>query len=941
MTGKSPNEWSREYYQFVESFTRTDAENEKILGKYYTEHTVAEDMCEVIGGIFKADAASLAVRIIDPFCGDGRLIVQLLSELLKNHALSGRQVAVSVWDIDAGAVRQAEKAVRSFSAESGIPCDIDARIADAFLEYKEVCSNYDICVTNPPWGLLKPQKLFGGKGGKTEMAEYCRVIERYDAYLKEEFSLSQPSPKFGRWGTNLARCGTEAALRLIKRDGICGIVSPASLLGDQVSGRLRNWIFEQFKAARISYYPAGLKLYGSADIASVSAVLCGGRAAQDLAVRIYSARNTWREERIGDAAFDYIKRQQYRIPLQTGIESIPLMMCLERFPATGDYCGRYGLRFTRELDETRVKEKLSSGGKIEFAKGYMVGRYSFESGGLFLNENLAAPASTGSSKIVWRDVSRDSQARRMQATLLPPGYICGNSLGVICGGAEELPYMKMLLAVMNSTIYEYQARSMLVSNHVSAGVVKRIRVPAPGVRPEILELVDRQLQGEDVEDLLELAVARLYGIPAEAYRLVLDALKLTEEEKERLLRGYMEGAGESGADRAIYNHYASPLSELDLRMVRCVPPGGNWKNIPESIPSQRLAQIRESYRAGKGSRSTYYARLRPDMPAYTISTYFNRPGNGCNMHYEQDRTMSQREAARFQSFPDSFEFLGPHGAVNNQIGNAVPPLLAYQIAKGIPFRGQFVDLFCGAGGLALGFIWAGWTPVVGNDIDRYAVETYRRNLGGDVIRGDANSREVQEAVIAKAAAAREAHPELPLFVLGGPPCQGFSTANTRRGASDLRNWLFQSYAGIVEAIRPEGFVFENVRGILNLEKGTFFEMIQNELRKCVCKIRVEQVCAADYGVPQRRERVIILGGGEPLVENFHMEKISSVPKSGKTSPLPSVPGAEGTVGDLPPLYPGEDGSCGGYRFPASNSYQRFMRGELTPEEYLESFYPEK
>ena len=168
----------------------------------------------------------------------------------------------------------------------------------------------------------------------------------------------------------------------------------------------------------------------------------------------------------------------------------------------------------------------------------------------------------------------------------------------------------------------------------------------------------------------------------------------------------------------IFNHYAAKLSDLDMQIVNCVPPGGNWKDIPETIPSQRLAQIRESYKAGKGSRSTYYGRLRPEMPAYTINTYFNRPGNGCNMHYEQNRTLSQREAARLQTFPDSFEFKGSITAVNKQIGNAVPVLLAYQIAEQIPFKGQFVDLFCGAGGLALGFVWSGWKPVIANEIGR-------------------------------------------------------------------------------------------------------------------------------------------------------------------------------------------------------------------------------
>ena len=84
----------------------------------------------------------------------------------------------------------------------------------------------------------------------------------------------------------------------------------------------------------------------------------------------------------------------------------------------------------------------------------------------------------------------------------------------------------------------------------------------------------------------------------------------------------------------IPNHYTPKLSDLDLQMVRAIPPGGNWKNIPVSIPSKRLEQIRESYARGGGSRSTYYGRLRPDAPSYTISTYFNRPGNGCYIHYD-------------------------------------------------------------------------------------------------------------------------------------------------------------------------------------------------------------------------------------------------------------------------------------------------------------------
>lgn len=387
----------------------------------------------------------------------------------------------------------------------------------------------------------------------------------------------------------------------------------------------------------------------------------------------------------------------------------------------------------------------------------------------------------------------------------------------------------------------------------------------------------------------------------------------------------------------IYNHYAATLSELDMQVVKCVPPGGNWKDIPESIPSQRLSQIRESYKAGKGSRSTYYGRLRPDMPSYTINTYFNRPGNGCHMHYQQDRTLSQREAARFQSFPDSFEFLGSIGAINNQIGNAVPPLLAYQIAKNLPFKGQFVDLFCGAGGLALGFIWAGWFPVIGNDIDRYAVETHKKNLHSDVLTGDINDVKIIDEIVKKAFLARNTNPNLPLFVIGGPPCQGFSTANTRRGAGDMRNWLFKAYVKIIRAIQPDGFVFENVKGLLNLEKGSFFEMIKSDLTRCIPQIKVIQVNTANYGIPQRRERIIIVGGKDEWVHKFSIPEISSIRKNGQLLFLPPIIGTEEAIGDLPKLEPGEDGSRYNYTAPASNDYQLFMRGKIDAEKYLSTY----
>ncbi len=935
----NPIELSREYYKFIDAFSQTEYEDEKLLGKFYTDYSVADNMIDIVLENIEWEEYRKGIKVIDPFCGDGRLILSLLTSMKKRNLLNGITIYISIWDIDSNAVNYAKGIISTYCNDNGIIFELEARVSDAFVSYYPYIHSYDICVTNPPWSLIKPQKLFQKSITEEMQEQYRSTLESYDSYMKDAFALSQPSSKFGKWGTNLARCGTELAMRLIQYSGICGIVSPASLFNDQVSGKLRAWIFENYRLINVSYYPAELKLYGCADVSSVTFVAKRGVTDQALDVKMFSDRTTFKQRKLEKAVFEFIKQKGYGLPLKTGIEAIPIMMFLEELPTTQEFCCKCKLSFAREMDETRFKERILDSGEIEFAKGYMVDRFKFTSANLYLNESVyTPPISSFKPKLVWRDVSRDSQLRRVKATILPSGYICGNSLGVIYCEEKMTPYLKVLLAIFNSMVFEYQARSLLVSNHVSAGIIKQIHVPEPVLSDEIISLIDKQLNGDDMEELLELAVAKMYGLSIECYEVIVRSFDIHEDLKDRLIKQYAEFKGRNGEiSHMIYNHYASTLSDLDMQIVHCVPPGGNWKNIPESVPSQRLAQIRESYKAGKGSRSTYYGRLRPDMPAYTINTYFNRPGNGCHIHYEQDRTISQREAARFQSFPDSFEFIGSIGAVNNQIGNAVPPLLAYQIAKTLPFKGQFIDLFCGAGGLALGFIWAGWKPIIGNDIDKYAIETHKRNIGGSAIVGDINTDEIQRIIVEKAMEARKSNPHLPLFVLGGPPCQGFSTANTRRGADDLRNWLFKSYAHIVEMIRPEGFVFENVRGILNMDKGRFFEMIKVELKECVDEIKVNQVSAANYGVPQRRDRVIIIGGKKKMVDEFSIPEISCVPKNGQLSMLPTVIGVEDAIGDLPSLNPGEDGSSFDYRFPASNPYQKFMRGLITPDEYLESY----
>lgn len=389
----------------------------------------------------------------------------------------------------------------------------------------------------------------------------------------------------------------------------------------------------------------------------------------------------------------------------------------------------------------------------------------------------------------------------------------------------------------------------------------------------------------------------------------------------------------------IPNHYASTLSDLDLQICESVPPGGNWKDLPEGIPSVRIQNIRLSFSKGEGSRSTYYGRLHPDRPSYTINTYFTRPGNGCHIHYDfnggQHRTLSQREAARLQSFPDNFIFKGNKGSVATQIGNAVPPLLAFQVARHLQIVGQTVDLFAGAGGLGLGFGWAGWTTLVGSELEKSFAETYSSNVHNEIIVGDITDPKIKKKILEKVESSRD--PNKPLCVLGGPPCQGFSTAGNKRSMEDNRNWLFEDYCNLLGKIKPDIFVFENVTGLLNMESGRVFEMVKKELSKHAKRLIVWKLHSENYGVPQRRSRVIIVGDNTGKVQESPPKIISSMALHDLISNIPKPPSVSEALDDLPSLKPGQDGSNFDYAHAPISPYQELMRGLIGADSYIKKF----
>ncbi len=160
---------------------------------------------------------------------------------------------------------------------------------------------------------------------------------------------------------------------------------------------------------------------------------------------------------------------------------------------------------------------------------------------------------------------------------------------------------------------------------------------------------------------------------------------------------------------------------------------------------------------------------------------------------------------------------------------------------------KVVSLFSGAGGMDLGFDKAGFDIVWANDFFKEAVESYKKNLSKNVVYGDITKIDSSEI------------PDNIDLVIGGFPCQGFSVANTKRSMKDERNFLYKEMLRVIKDKKPKFFVAENVKGLLSMEKGKVFEMIKKDFESLGYKVDARLLNAAEYGVPQARERLVIIG----------------------------------------------------------------------------------
>ena len=207
---------------------------------------------------------------------------------------------------------------------------------------------------------------------------------------------------------------------------------------------------------------------------------------------------------------------------------------------------------------------------------------------------------------------------------------------------------------------------------------------------------------------------------------------------------------------------------------------------------------------------------------------------------------------------------------------------------------KIVSFFSGAGGMDLGFVLAGHEIIWANDFDQDAVNTYNKNIGKysghkaiceDIVKLlDTDKQHINEII-----------PDCDI-IIGGFPCQGFTIANLNRSMEDERNFLYIQLLKAISVKQPKYFLLENVKGLENMENGKILSMILEDLKNagtekskvfkengCGYKVAYNVLNAYNYGVPENRERVIILGirndiVKESTVSNFINENIKSEKK---------------------------------------------------------------
>lgn len=340
----------------------------------------------------------------------------------------------------------------------------------------------------------------------------------------------------------------------------------------------------------------------------------------------------------------------------------------------------------------------------------------------------------------------------------------------------------------------------------------------------------------------------------------------------------LAGIGENASNHIHLNH-----GDKVLARYRLIPEGGRMPppaELPEEIRRKNFGNT--------------YKRLHRNRPSLTLV-----PGNNAfPIHPIEDRSLSPREAARLQTFPDDYVFHGARAEQCRLVGNAVPVLLAQRVAEVIhhhiasseaissdsaalpktiqnarPFEAlprprhqsagiTGVSFFTGIGGLMLGFMNAGVKVLASYDLKNSVARNSAVNFPNvPHIKADVGQLTVDEV--------RQQVGRQPIdVVFGGPPCQGFSIFGRRRFVNtqdhkpdqDERNELSLKFIDLAVSLEPRTIFMENVKGFLSTSRGntTYAAEVEKRLRSAGYELEKRVVNCASYGIPQSRERFILI-----------------------------------------------------------------------------------
>ena len=402
-----------------------------------------------------------------------------------------------------------------------------------------------------------------------------------------------------------------------------------------------------------------------------------------------------------------------------------------------------------------------------------------------------------------------------------------------------------------------------------------------------------------------------YGVPQKRERIIIVGTKIGREYRFPLHSTFPVGrihayanVGEAINDlvdkhEEIPNHIALAHGEIVTARYRLIPEGGKLPPPDKLPPELRRGNFGNTYQ--RLSRKTVASTMVPGNNAFPI-------------HPTLDRSLTPREAARIQTFPDDYVFEGDRRSQCIQVGNAVPPLFAARLAQSIehyldekPPIGlvaekhftkeskdmkveasdkratlTFADLFCGAGGFTQGLEDAGLRCVLGVDFEKNCIEAYRINhKDHECLKLDLSSEQTQTMVGERL---KKAKVDL---IVGGPPCQGFSIFGKRRFVNtknhdvskDKRNNLVFAFANVVRIASPRWFIMENVPGIMTARDGEYVKEIKAYFAGIGYRIDSRIINAADYGAPQLRHRFLLIGTKTKLMIPWPKPKYYEDPES--------------------------------------------------------------